>query len=148
MTTPGAITRPPRRGIALPRRVAARLAVAAVRPIARLSPARIRNVLTVLRRGARPATYAQAKRARDAVLATSLTCAGPQGCLPRSLATALLCRMTGTWPTWCTGARKKPPFGAHAWVEVDGRMVDEQLPADYFIRLIVVPPAPSRRSGG
>ncbi|MCC8250414.1 lasso peptide biosynthesis B2 protein [Saccharothrix luteola] len=148
MTSPGAITRPPRRDIALPRRVAARLAVAAVRPIARWSPARIRAVLTVLRRGARPATHAEAKRARDAVLAISLTCAGPQGCLPRSLATALLCRMTGTWPTWCAGARKRPPFGAHAWVEVDGRLVDEQVPADYFIRLIVVPPAPSRRSGG
>lgn len=148
MTTPGALTRPPRQSIALPRRVAARLAVAAARPIARLSPARIRKVLTALRREARPATYAQAKQARDAVLAVSLSCAGPQGCLPRSLATALLCRMTGTWPTWCAGARKKPPFGAHAWVEAEGRMVDEHLPADYFIRLIEVPPAPSRRSRG
>ena len=148
MTTPGALTRPPRQSIALPRRVAACLAVTAARPIARLSPARVRKVLTALRRGGRPATYAQAKQARDAVLAVSLTCAGPQGCLPRSLATALLCRMTGTWPTWCTGARKKPPFGAHAWVEAEGRMVDEQLPADYFIHLVEVPPVASRRSGG
>jgi hypothetical protein len=116
--------------------------------MARLSPARIREVLTVLRRGARPATYTGAKQSRDAVLAVSLMCAGPQGCLPRSLATALLCRMTGTWPTWCTGARKKPPFGAHAWVEADGRMVDEHLPADYFIRLMAVEPVVSRRSGG
>ncbi|GAB3001955.1 hypothetical protein GCM10027184_68380 [Saccharothrix stipae] len=124
------------------------MAVAAARPIARLSPARIRQVLTVLRRRARPATYAQAKQARDAVLAISLACAGPQGCLPRSLATALLCRMAGTWPTWCTGARRKPPFAAHAWVEADGRMVDEQLPADYFIHLIDVPPVAPGRSAG
>lgn len=140
MTTPGAIIRS-RRGIALSRRLAARVAVGVAHLVARLSPARIRKLLAFVSRGARPASYAEAKRARDAVVAVSLTCVGPQGCLPRSLATALLCRMAGAWPVWCTGARKRPPFGAHAWVEAEGRMVDENVPADYFIRLMAVEPA-------
>jgi hypothetical protein len=32
----------------------------------------------------------------------------------------LLCRLRGQWPTWCVGAWRIPPFGAHAWVEADG----------------------------
>ena len=73
-----------------------------------------------LRRGARPATYEQAKAARDTVVAVSLTCAAREGCLPRSLATVLLCRLHGSWPAWCVGARRLPPFAAHAWVEAEG----------------------------
>ncbi|TVL90274.1 lasso peptide biosynthesis B2 protein [Streptomyces sp. SAJ15] len=61
--------------------------------------------------------------ARHAVVAVSVTCAG-QGCLQRSVATALLCRLAGTWPDWCTGIRTNP-FLAHAWVEGDGEPVGE-----------------------
>ncbi len=32
----------------------------------------------------------------------------------------------------CVGARRVPPFGAHAWVEADGRQVGEDYPPDYF----------------
>ena len=92
-----------------------------------------------LRRGASPATFADAKAARDTVVAVSLTCAAREGCVPRSLATVLLCRLRGKWPTWCVGARRLPPFAAHAWVEADGVMVDEDYPPDYFRALIRVP---------
>ena len=71
-------------------------------------------------RGARPATYEQAKAARDTIVAVSLICGAREGCLPRSLATVLLCRLHGSWPAWCVGARRLPPFAAHAWVEADG----------------------------
>jgi len=50
---------------------------------------RIRTVLGWLRRGVRPANFEQAKAARDTVVAVSLACASREGCLPRSLATAL-----------------------------------------------------------
>ncbi|MFI7225263.1 lasso peptide biosynthesis B2 protein [Nonomuraea angiospora] len=83
-------------------------------------------------------SYAEAKAAKDAVLAVSLTCLGVHGCLSRSLATALLCRMRGSWPTWCTGVRVRPPFGAHAWVEAEGRAVDEPTPDGYLAPLITV----------
>lgn len=136
MTTPSSLSRPI--GVPLGRRIAARLAVALATPLVKLKPRRLRQVLGVVQRGARPAGYDRAKEARDAVLAVSLRCLGPQGCLPRSVAVVLLCRMSGTWPKWCAGVRIMPPFGAHAWVEADGVPVDENLPAQYFRPLMTV----------
>ncbi|WP_030301138.1 lasso peptide biosynthesis B2 protein [Streptomyces katrae] len=138
MTTPSALERPP--GVPFARRTAARLVLLPAIVLSLLPPRRIRAVLGVLRRGARPAAAAEAKGARDAMCAVSLRCAGPRGCLPRSLGAALLCRLTGSWPTWCTGVRVVPPFTAHAWIEAEGRPVDEGVPDDYFTRLMAVAP--------
>jgi len=118
------------------------VAVGIARLLARSSPRRIRAVLGILRTGAAPASYEQAKEARDSVVAASILCAG-EGCLQRSLATVLLCRFRGVWPTWCTGIRTAP-FCAHAWVEADGEPVGEPQPADYFRPMIVVPPKAGR----
>jgi hypothetical protein len=125
--------------VPLPRRIVARLAVAAARLLATQSPGRIRTVLGWLRRGARPASVEQAAAARDMVVAVSLACASREGCVPRSLATVLFCRLRGQWPTWCVGVRRLPPFAAHAWVEADGLMVGEDYPPDYFRPLFKVP---------
>ncbi|MEU2059596.1 lasso peptide biosynthesis B2 protein [Streptomyces sp. NPDC013455] len=140
MTTPSALERPA--GVPLGRRLAARLVLLPAVLLAQLPPHRIRTVLRLLRRGAAPATAAQARRARDALCAVSLRCAGPKGCLPRSLGAALLCRLGGSWPTWCAGASVVPPFSAHAWVEAEGHPVGEDLPAGYFVPLITVGPVP------
>jgi Transglutaminase-like superfamily len=138
MSTPEAIAHDPR-SVPLRRRIPAHIAVGAARVLATQPPRRIRTVLGWLRRGAEPASFEQAKQARDTVMATSLLCAAREGCLPRSLATILLCRLQGGWPTWCVGARRVPPFGAHAWVEVDGAPVDEPYPRDYFRTFFTVP---------
>ncbi|MFJ4364716.1 lasso peptide biosynthesis B2 protein [Streptomyces chartreusis] len=139
MTTPSALERPS--GVPLGHRLAALLVLLPAVALALLPPRRIRTVLGVVRRGAAPATTAQAQDARDAMCAASLRCAGPKGCLPRSLGAALLCRLRGTWPTWCTGVRVVPPFTAHAWIEAEGRPVGEGLPDGYFARLVAVEPA-------
>lgn len=120
------------RAMPLRARVLTRLAVGAGRLLATQSPRRIRRVLGWLRHGARPATFHQANAAREAVVTVSLACAGREGCLPRSLATVLLCRSRGHWATWCVGARRMPPFAAHAWVEAEGTAVGENYPPDYF----------------
>lgn len=120
------------------RRLRTYLAVGLARLLATRSPARIRAILRLVS-GGRPATYDEAKGARDDVVAVSLTCAAREGCLPRSLAVVLLCRAAGRRVTWCVGARRVPPFGAHAWVEVDGRPVDEPYPPDYFRTLFREP---------
>jgi hypothetical protein len=138
MSMPEAVFHQPR-SVPLPRRVVAHLAVGTARLLATQSPRRIRTVLGWLRHGARPATFEQAKAARDSVVAVSLVCAAREGCVPRSLATILLCRLRGRWPTWCVGARRLPPFAAHAWVEADGIMVGEDYPPDYFRTLFTVP---------
>ncbi|GGV00657.1 hypothetical protein GCM10010260_41530 [Streptomyces filipinensis] len=128
------------------RRVVPLLAVAVARILSRLSPSRLRTVLEFARRRAVPATADQAGAARAAVVSVSLRCAG-QACLQRSVATALLCRARGTWPTWCTGVRTNP-FAAHAWVEAEGLPVGEPHPAGHFRPLLTVGPvcSPPKRS--
>jgi hypothetical protein len=138
MSVPEAVSYHPR-SVRLPRRIETRLAVGAARLLATQPPRRNRAVLTWLRRGAEPATAVEAKAARDSVVAVSLACAGREGCLPRSLATVLLCRLHGQWPTWCVGARRLAPFGAHAWVEAEGVPVGEDYPPDYFRTFFTVP---------
>ena len=120
------------RAVPLATRMLTRVTVVLARLLATQPPRRIRTVLGWLRRGARPATFEEAAQARRTVVTVSLTCAGPEGCLPRSLATALLCRARGHWASWCVGVRRLPPFGAHAWVESDGVPVGEGYPEDYF----------------
>jgi Transglutaminase-like superfamily len=128
------------RSVPFPHRVLVRVAVGAARLLATQSPRRIRRVLGFLRRGAEPATFDQVRAARDAVTAVSLTCAAREGCVPRSLATILLCRLRGRWASWSVGARRIPPFGAHAWVEVGGIPVGEdEYPPDYFRAFFTVP---------
>ena len=121
MTTPAVAEQAPR----LPRhrQLAPRCAAGAARLLVRLPPARLHRVLRAVSRGSRPTGYAEAARARRAVVSVSTRCAG-LGCLQRSVATVLLLRAHGRWADWCTGFRTEP-FGAHAWVEADGRPVDE-----------------------
>ncbi|MGH3922548.1 MAG: lasso peptide biosynthesis B2 protein [Pseudonocardiaceae bacterium] len=138
MASPEAISYDPR-SVPFRRRVRVRTMVAVARLLSTRSPRRIHEVLIRLRRGARPATYQEACNARQAVVSVSLACAGREGCLVRSLATALLCRSHGYWPTWCLGARRLAPFYAHAWIEVDGVMIGEDYPADYFRTFFTVP---------
>jgi hypothetical protein len=139
MASPEAIFHDPR-AVPFVRRMRVRVLVVAARLLATRSPRRIRAVLTWLRRGARPATREEASTARQAVVSVSLACAGREGCLVRSLATVLLCRSYGYWPTWCLGARRLAPFYAHAWVAVDGVMIGEDYPDDYFRTFFTVPP--------
>ncbi|GHF39746.1 hypothetical protein GCM10010218_21330 [Streptomyces mashuensis] len=127
------------------RRLLTLAAVAVARRLARRPPAQIRTVLARLRTGARPARYGEAAAARAAVVTVSLRCASDEGCLPRSLATVLLCRARGSWPEWTVGVRAHPPFAAHAWVEAEGRMVGEDADPSYFRRLFSVPAPPRGR---
>jgi hypothetical protein len=138
VASPEAISYDPR-SVAFGRRLRVRALVLAAWLLSRRSPQQIRSVLGRLRRGARPATYEEALAARQDVVAVSLACAGREGCLIRSLATVLLCRSYGSWPTWCLGARRLAPFYAHAWVAVDGVLVGETYPDDYFRTFFTVP---------
>ncbi|MBL1066681.1 lasso peptide biosynthesis B2 protein [Streptomyces sp. 7-21] len=113
----------------------ARTAVGLARVLAKRPPEEICRVLTRIRPGSRPATYRQAKWARDAVLTVSVRCCGKNACLPRSLAAVLLCRARGVWPDWCAGVVAAPPFAGHAWIEAEGRMVDEYLDDTFYKRL-------------
>ncbi|MFJ4200807.1 lasso peptide biosynthesis B2 protein [Streptomyces sviceus] len=118
------------------RHITARCAVGAAHLLAKVPPRRLRRVLRTVSRGSRPATAAQTLDARTSVVSVSAWCAG-QGCLERSIATVLLCRLHGTWPDWCTGVRTRP-FRAHAWVEAEGRPVGEPEDTGLFRAMISV----------
>lgn len=136
MSTP--VTPGPRACLTFSERCATRTCVATARLLARLSPHTLCRLLEHLRRGARPATAADALRARRAVVTVSLRCAG-EGCLQRSLATALLCRLRGHWPQWCTGVCTEP-FRAHAWIAVDNQPIGEPPGTARYQPLLMVPP--------
>ncbi|WP_052422646.1 lasso peptide biosynthesis B2 protein [Nonomuraea candida] len=128
---------------------ATRLLIGLIVPVAgllgRMPPRRLRRRLARLAAGARPAGYAEAKRARDEILTSSPRCRGRTACLTRSIAVLLLCRSRGTWPTWCVGVIAAPPFAAHAWVEADGRMVDEPVDSSCYRTFFTVPAGPAHR---
>lgn len=119
--------------------VMARAAANAARALVRLEPLRLRTVLEFLRRGAHPASRLETSRARSEVVGSSPRCAGPR-CLERSLATAMLCRLRGVWPEWCTGVSLEP-FSAHAWVEAEGEPIGEEAGEIRLFRVVMRVPA-------
>jgi len=119
-------------------RCVARIAVSTAMAMSRLSPSMIKKILVmIVRTGKRPST-GYVKHYRQLVASVSAFCAG-EGCLPRSIAIALVARMHGYGVTWCTGVKDRP-FIAHAWVEVDGKPIGEVSDLSNFNRLMVVEP--------
>jgi hypothetical protein len=141
VSTPVALDRN-RGALPLHRRLTALLAVGVARVLAILPPGTLGRVLGVVRTGAAEPTTDRARAARDDVVRVSALCAG-EGCLPRSIATALLCRLHGTWPRWCVGVQTEP-FRAHAWVEVGGQPVGEPFGPGRFAPILAVPPRRDR----
>lgn len=94
--------------------------------LTRARPHRLRWVLGLLQRGRNVADLQRAERAWDIVTTVSLHCASGHGCLRRSLAVTLLCRLWGTRVTWRVGFRSPPPQ-SHAWVEAGGEPVRETV---------------------
>ncbi|CAM3700666.1 lasso peptide biosynthesis B2 protein [Kibdelosporangium persicum] len=118
--------------------VLVRAVVGVARLLAKRSPKKIAHVLRKLSANCRPATFEEARAARNSVLVVSTRCCGGNACLPRSLATVLLCRLRGSWAAWCVGVLAAPPFTAHAWVEADGMMVGEFADQTVYIKLTEV----------
>ncbi len=101
-------------------------------------PARLIGILRMVQHGSRPATTAQAQRARAIVETISLRCASHHGCLPRSLAILLLCRWRGQRVTWRVGVHSPPP-SSHAWIEAAGQPVGEPFdPRRFYSAIITV----------
>jgi hypothetical protein len=116
-------------------------AVAAGRVLGHLPPRVLVSVLTHAGRGGRPATVSEVRSARDAVCAASVRAAG-NGCVQRSIATFLLCRLHAATGTWKSGFRIEP-FAAHAWVEAEGVPVGEADGVDGY-HVTLATPDPKR----
>lgn len=112
--------------LSLSERLARLVAVAAVGlllVLTRARPNRLRRALH-LRRSSSAADLRGAERARDVVTTVSLHCASEHGCLRRSLAIIVLCRLSGAHATWRVGFRSLPPQ-THSWVEAGGEPIHE-----------------------
>ena len=108
-------------------RLRARVAVAAARTLLRAAqgrPAHIGWVLRLASRHVPPASCEQARAARAAVTTVSLHAASDHGCLLRSVATVIACRLQGRGLVWRVGVVSPPP-ASHSWVEAEGAAVGE-----------------------
>lgn len=94
--------------------------------LTRARPSRLRRVLRLLGRGGSESHPRRAERAWDIVTTVSLRCASGHGCLRRSVAIIVLCRLSGAHATWWVGFRSPPPQ-THAWVEASGHPVRESV---------------------
>ncbi len=56
---------------------------------------------------------------------------GGEGCFPQAIASFALCRRHGHRPALVIGVKTRP-FGAHAWVEVDGLAVTGGTEARHY----------------
>ncbi|MCE0445053.1 lasso peptide biosynthesis B2 protein [Streptomyces tricolor] len=101
--------------------------------------ARLRAVLEFARRGAAPATVDQRLSAREAVVSVKPALCRTGAVCKRSIATALLCRVRGTWPTWCTGVRTipSPPTPGS---RPRGSSSARAIPRAHFKTLMSIPP--------
>lgn len=106
--------------------------------LTRAHPYRLRRVLHLVRRGSSEADLLQTERAWDIVTTVSLRCASGHGCLLRSVAIVILCRLSGTHATWRAGFRSPPPQ-SHAWIEASGEPVRETVdPRTIYTPIITV----------
>lgn len=124
----------------------ARCAVLAAHGLTCLPPHVLERVMRlVVTRTSEPAPAVVATY-REAVVSVSSVCAG-HGCLPRSVATALVARMHGYGVSWYTGV-KDAPFRAHAWVSVADRPVREAPEVESFITVLSAVPSYRRSAAG
>lgn len=101
-----------------------------------LPPSTLQRCLRTLKGNARATTAPQAQRIRATTCSVSARCAG-EGCLQRSIAVYLICRLEGHAPGWKTGYQLEP-FAAHAWVEVDGNPIDEPAAIRSYTTVLAV----------
>lgn len=108
-------------------RYVAMVAVPIARVLVLLRPYQLLWVIRAMQRGVQPASIDGAQASWSAVVGTSAVCAGRDACLQRSVAVVVHCRLRRRRIGWCLGVRSESPFGAHAWVEAEGRPVEEDF---------------------
>lgn len=113
------------------------LAVSVARLIALLPAWPMTQILVALSRDSRPSHVHEVSNLRSAICRSSVRCAG-QGCLQRSIAVFVACRLDGHTPVWASGFRVAP-FAAHAWVEAEGVPVGEPDEVAEFVVVLSVP---------
>ncbi|WP_423243492.1 lasso peptide biosynthesis B2 protein [Actinomyces wuliandei] len=119
-------------------RIKTRAATSVALALSFLPPFALEWCLQQIMCSAKPSTFNEVSSARASVCAVSKRCRG-RGCLQRSIAVVIFCRLSGTTPSWKSGYRLDP-FRAHAWVEVGGVPVGEPSDVTYYARVLEANP--------
>ena len=102
----------------------------------KLPPKKLSEVIEKLSKNTRMALPKEVESWRTSINSINVRCAG-NGCLQRSVAVMLRGIIARRTPDWVSGFQVSP-FIAHAWVEVDGIPIGEEMDLSNFQKILFV----------
>ena len=102
----------------------------------KLPPKKLSEVIEKLSKNTRKALPKEVESWRTSINSINVRCAG-NGCLQRSVAVMLRGIIARRTPDWVSGFQVSP-FIAHAWVEVDGIPIGEEMELSNFQKILFV----------
>ena len=102
----------------------------------KLPPKKLSEVIEKLSKNTRKALPKEVESWRTSINSINVRCAG-NGCLQRSVAVMLRGILARRTPDWVSGFQVSP-FIAHAWVEVDGIPIGEEMDLSNFQKILFV----------
>ena len=102
----------------------------------KLPPKKLSEVIEKLSKNTRKALPKEVESWRTSINSINVRCAG-NGCLQRSVAVMLRGIIARRTPDWVSGFQVSP-FIAHAWVEVDGIPIGEEMDLSDFQKILFV----------
>ena len=102
----------------------------------KLPPKKLSEVIEKLSKNTRKALPKEVESWRTSIKSINVRCAG-NGCLQRSVAVMLRGIIARRTPDWVSGFQVSP-FIAHAWVEVDGIPIGEEMDLSNFQKILFV----------
>ena len=102
----------------------------------KLPPKKLSKIIEKLSKRTRKALPKEVESWRTSINSINVRCAG-NGCLQRSVAVMLRGIIARRTPDWVSGFQVSP-FIAHAWVEVDGIPIGEEMDLSNFQKILFV----------
>lgn len=102
----------------------------------KLPPKKLSEIIEKLSKNTRKAFPKEVESWRISINSINVRCAG-NGCLQRSVAVMLRGIIARRTPDWVSGFQVSP-FIAHAWVEVDGIPIGEEMDLSNFQKILFV----------
>lgn len=102
----------------------------------KLPPKKLSEIIEKLSKNTRKAFPKEVESWRISINSINVRCAG-NGCLQRSVAVMLRGIIARRTPDWVSGFQLSP-FIAHAWVEVDGIPIGEEMDLSNFQKILFV----------
>lgn len=102
----------------------------------KLPPKKLSEIIEKLSKNTRKSLPMEVEGWRTSINSINVRCAG-NGCLQRSVAVMLRGIIARRTPDWVSGFQVAP-FIAHAWVEVDGIPIGEDMDLSNFQKILFV----------